>query len=279
MDRLTIYSDEELKKIQKTELEVLQEIIRICEILDIDYFLIDGAALGAVRHKGFIPWDDDIDVGMTRADYRIFLARAPTLLNRKYYLQTPYRGCKNPYFYTKIRVKGTKFVEYCNRELDIPQGIYIDICPFDEVPDREWLNKIQFYKCQFLIRLFVLRQSPDLSAPPETIQRKMLSVIRKRLHRIMQKVPYRMIAVPLERETRRYNGTGQNALAFLHYPIRKTDYIYKKELYELKEQKFNGLTVKIPHDCETYLTRHYGNYTKWPAPEKRYGHKPCQFKV
>ncbi len=276
---LTIYSDDELKRIQHMELEALREMIRVCDALDIEYFLIDGAALGAVRHQGFIPWDDDIDVGMTRENYRRFLSEAPAILSEQYFLQTPYQGKDNPYFYSKLRINGTKFVEYCNRKLNIHQGVYIDICPFDEVPDNERLNQKQFRRCQLLIHLFVLRQSPDLSAAPITVKRRALSVLRKCLHAVIQIVPYKCIAKALEKETTRYNETGQCAFAFLHYPIRKTDYVLKSELYELRKVKFEDLLVNIPHNYDAYLRRHYGNYLEWPAVDKRYGHKPYKLEL
>lgn len=276
---LTIYSDKELKKIQQIEQDALKEIIRVCESLSIEYFLIDGAALGAIRHNGFIPWDDDIDVGMTRENYRRFLQEAPSVLSEQYYLQTPYLGKQNPYFYSKLRVNNTKFVEYCNRKLDMHHGVYIDICPFDEVPDDEKRNKKQFRRCQFLIHIFVLRQSPELSSEPTTWKRKILSLIRCGIHGILQLIPYRWIADAIEKETTKYNGTGQAAYSFLHYPIRKKDYIYKNELYELKKHDFNGIEVSIPNNCDAYLRRHYGDYMKWPDEEKRYGHKPYRIEL
>lgn len=276
---LTIYSDTELKTIQKLELDALREVVRICCELKIDYFLIDGAAIGAMRHRGFIPWDDDIDIGMTRDSYRRFLAEAPSRLSDRYFLQTPYQGTDNPYFYAKLRINGTKFVEYCNRKLDIHHGIYLDICPFDEVPDDERLNKRQFRRCQLLIRLFVLRQSPDLSAAPATAKRKMLSVLRKCIHTALRIVPYRWIASALERETTRYDGSGQKAVAFLHYPVRNTDYMLKNELFELRRAEFEGLSVNIPKNCDAYLRRHYGDYMQWPPMDQRYGHKPYQLEL
>ena len=80
------YSADELDMIQKLELKILKEIIRICKKENIEYFLIGGSALGAIRHGGFIPWDDDIDVGMTRENYDNFLRVAEQYLGEEFFL-------------------------------------------------------------------------------------------------------------------------------------------------------------------------------------------------
>ncbi|MBQ6540034.1 MAG: LicD family protein [Oscillospiraceae bacterium] len=279
MSELTVYSDAELQAIQNIERKALKVLLELCGTLSIPCFLIDGAALGAVRHGGFIPWDDDLDVGMLRSDYRRFLEKAPALLPTGYTLQTPYSDGACPYFYSKLRVDGTVFMEYSNRKLDIHHGVYIDICPFDSVPDDERLNEKQFRRCQRRIRLFVLRQSPDLSAPPDTAKRKALGAVRRMLHCAMKLVPRRVIADALERETMRYEGTDTKAVAFLHYPARKVDYMLRDELLPLSEGVFDGVEVPLPADPDAYLRRHYGDYMEYPPPDKRYGHKPWRVEV
>ena len=276
---LTVYTDEELKKIQSLELDALKEIIRICNTCNIEYFLVDGAAIGAVRHHGFIPWDDDIDVGMTRDNYRKFLEAAPSLLSTQYFLQTPYDNKKSPYFYTKLRINGTQFVEYSNRKLDINHGVYVDICPYDEVPDDERLNEQQYRKCQALIHLFVWRQSPSMSKPPENKIQEIKALFRILGHYALKIIPYRCIANAIEQETTKYDETGQSALSFLHYPKRNIDYIKKSELYPLRTCDFEGIKVKIPNDFDAYLTRHDGNYLKLPPENGRYGHKPYYIRI
>ena len=181
---LTIYTDEELKKIQAVELVALKEFIRVCELLKLEYFVDGGTALGAIRHRGFIPWDDDVDIAMPRSDYRKFCKEANKYLSKDFFLQSPYNDKNCPYYYSKLRVNGTEFIEYCNRKVNMHQGIYIDIFPFDEVPDDEKDNIRQFRKIQLLTRLFTLRQSPDLSTEPISLNDKIKSSIRHILHLI-----------------------------------------------------------------------------------------------
>lgn len=274
MDNLTVYSDAELRRIQRIESDALQCVIGICEKLNIEYFLIGGTALGAVRHGGFIPWDDDIDIGMTRENYVRFLKEAPQHLPANYHLQTPYEKLENPYFYSKVRIDGTKFVEYCNRNLDIHHGVYVDVFPFDEVPDDEIKNKKQFNSVQRWIKMFVLRQSPDVSTPPSNEKERVKAQIRKIFHLALQWVPYSYLVQKIDHTMTQYNGTGQSALACLNFPVRKTEYVLRKDLYPLRKNAFGEIIANIPGNYDQYLKNHYGDYMKLPPEEKRFGHKP-----
>ncbi len=279
MAELTVYSDAELQTIQRIERQALVVLLDVCRKLDIPCFLIDGAAIGAVRHQGFIPWDDDLDVGMLRADYRRFLDQAPALLPEGYTLQTPYRDPSAPYFYSKLRVDGTVFMEYPNRKLKMHHGVYIDLCPFDQVPDDPKADLRQYRRCRRLIRLFTLRQSPDISAPPDTPKRKLLAALRAALHGVMRLVPRSLLANAIERESTRYNGTNTRAVAFLHHPEHHVDYMLQTELLPLGEGTFDGIRVPLPGNVDAYLRRHYGDYLRLPSLEQRFGHKPWRVEV
>ena len=131
------------KKLQSKIFEMLKDIDKLCKENDIEYYLISGSALGAVRHKGFIPWDDDLDIGMTDENYFKFLKICEEKLDKdKYFVQTP-KTEKNYYLsFAKIRDITTTLVEENNVDIDITYGVYIDVFPFVGVPNNKMNRNI-----------------------------------------------------------------------------------------------------------------------------------------
>ena len=126
-----------LRKVQLTQLEIAKEIRRVCEENDIPYFLTCGTLLGAVRHQGFIPWDDDMDVGMLRENYEKFCRIAPEKLKPEYCWQTWYTDPNYALPFGKVRKRGTLYLEAKSHRL-AENGFYVDIFPYDAVsPDAE----------------------------------------------------------------------------------------------------------------------------------------------
>ncbi len=135
-----------MNDIQKEELRILIEFDRICRKHNIKYSLSYGTLIGAIRHQGFIPWDDDIDVGMLREDYEVFLEKGQKLLQSDLFLQTCYTDPKYPQVYAKIRKNNTSFVETTVKNIQMHHGIYIDVFPFDYYNDKRINNIVFSYK-------------------------------------------------------------------------------------------------------------------------------------
>lgn len=137
------------KRVKEIEIKMLKETVRICKKNGIRYFADSGTLLGAVRHKGFIPWDDDIDLVMLRPDYDKFLHTASEF-NSPYFLQCAYTDIKYPRGHAQIRYDGTTMMLPTEAE-NVPfhQGIFIDIFPLDVMPERRkqnFLNRIYFHQ-------------------------------------------------------------------------------------------------------------------------------------
>lgn len=126
--------DSTLRKLQLAELEILNEFVRVCEKWSLRYYLVGGTLLGAVRHKGFIPWDDDIDVAMPREDYDKFATVCREELGPDYFYQSPETDLHYFLTYAKIRRNGTEVYEKRFKNAAFHKGIFIDIFPLDPCP-------------------------------------------------------------------------------------------------------------------------------------------------
>ena len=132
-----VLNNKDLETIKKIELDMLCAFIEICNRLSIRYYLLGGTMLGAVRHHGFIPWDDDIDVGIFRDDYELFISKAQSYLPNYYFLQNIYTDPECMINFTKIRDSRTTFIETSTKSKKMNHGVYIDIFPLDFYPDDE----------------------------------------------------------------------------------------------------------------------------------------------
>ena len=123
-----------MNALQRKELELFQAFLQVCRQLGLSYYLICGSALGAVKYRGFIPWDDDMDLAMLRPEYEVFLAQAPDLLPAHIFLQNYKTDPAFPAIYSKLRYSGTAYIEKAARKLAMHHGIFIDLFPLDGYP-------------------------------------------------------------------------------------------------------------------------------------------------
>ena len=131
------------RKLQLKILDIVKDIDKVCRENEIDYYIIYGSAIGAVRHKGFIPWDDDFDIGMTYDNYIKFLNICEQQLDKsKYYVQTPEKEENYYLSFSKIRDITTTLIEEGNKDIDIVRSVYVDVFPLVGVPNNKLKEKV-----------------------------------------------------------------------------------------------------------------------------------------
>jgi len=268
----------EVRRLQHRMLEILGEFDRVCRILGIGYFVCGGTMLGYVRHGGFIPWDDDIDVGMLREDYERFREEAAAHLGERFFLQTRESDPNIPYLFTKIRLNGTEYITAYNQNRVFHKGICLDIFPFDAIPEGEEAQrrfKRRVRKRARRHHRVVNRQVPpvEYATPPRDFEEWWFRLFG-RVHRcVYWHIPLKWTQRRYDRLVTRYNtraasgGSGRVASFVPTYTHVALD-----DLLPYRDVKFEGLTVKVPYRPEVFLEMQYGDYMSLPPVHKRVGH-------
>lgn len=266
-----VYTEDQIKHVQAIELKNLTVLEDVCSKIGIEFFVYGGTLIGAVRHKGFIPWDDDLDVAMLREDYEKFIAEADQYLPSEYVLQTPYHNRETPYPYTKLRLKGTKYVEYGYHKLNMEQGIYVDIYPIDHLPDDERLYRKQFKKYQFYSRLYAWRQCPYLDDQSKTVRITIKRWLKFVGSFALKLLSQKYLVKRIDQIATKYNQTETKRRGNLNFP-KPTNYFY--EIQPFEKGVFEGYPVWLPRNWDLHLTSRYGDYMQLPSENERIGHKP-----
>ena len=261
-------TNDQLKRLQAIQIDMLLEVKKICEKHKIGYSLIGGTLLGAIRHKGYIPWDDDADVGMLREDYERFRIVCETELDKnKYYFQDDRNTEGYRWGYGKLRRKNTLFLRENQKHLEFGQEIFIDIFPLDYVPDNMILRIIHMLNC------FCFRKM--LWAPVGMVVEK---------NKIKKFVYEKLSAIPKEVIYKRYyrylsGGKSSNTVRINLFPTNKPYGFPVKFFQELIDVTFEGEIFMGSKYYDKYLTIKYGEYMELPPIEKRKVHPVCEIKL
>ncbi|WP_212930331.1 LicD family protein [Shouchella clausii] len=261
-----------LKEVQNQQILILKEFCRICEENDLTYHLFAGTLLGAVRHKGFIPWDDDIDVAMLREDYNKFITLCKTSLKKDFFLQNFETDPDYPMQFSKLRKNNTLFVEGDYRDISMHHGLYIDIFPLDNVFPNTKLGEIQRISVHFLRTL-------DRARTKRLCQKsnnKLVVYLRLTLYALLKLIPkkltdrlqYTLLTLFQNKKTQYVSHltNGATKQRFYKFLIRRDDF------YDTTKMKFENGIYTIPSDYKDVLSRLYGDYEILPPKEKRVPH-------
>lgn len=252
-----------MNELQRKERELLEVFLDICSRLDLRYFLVCGSALGAVKYRGFIPWDDDVDVALLREDYERFVQKAPELLPAHIFLQNYRTEPAFPAIFSKLRNSETTYVEKSASKLPINHGIYIDIFPLDGYPANRAEQKRLEWRKGIFRRLLSAAFRPNRAW-------KWLFLAPLRLLGVHRHTA--AIARRYERLIARYPAAGSAILANHGNWQGRREYAPAAQYGQGVWGEFEGLKVRLPAQTDAYLRQKYGDYTADPPPAEQIGH-------
>ena len=250
--------------LQKVEFDMLKEFVRICDELQLTYFLVCGSALGAVKYQGFIPWDDDLDVALPRSDYEVFCEKAQSMLPEHLFLQNYRTDPMFPMIFSKIRNSNTTYIEKSLSTSDINHGVYIDVFPLDGYPeDAEASADLERKKYIYnLLRLCCLNTKRTWKTALLVFGEKLCGYHRKPA-RFVQKLDSEIRKYKIDKSKLWCNhGNWQGMLEYA------PQWHYGKGTIAV----FEGLSVRIPEKFDEYLTQKYGEWRKDPPKDEQVGH-------
>lgn len=272
------YRDEELKRLQLDLLDILKTIDLFCEENDITYFLDSGTALGAKRHNGFIPWDDDVDLGMLRKDYDRFILLAEKKFPLGYTLHTFENTSGISGMFAKVCKDGTIFETQETKDAGFDQGIFIDIFPYDFLSTDNKEQQKQLRIANFWQKASYLYHSPHISYKLNGLKGITVRLLCNVAHLLLKKMMTREKILNNFNKSRDFKSLPSDDLIILAYPNAGPYNV--SVLVPTKKIKFEDGYFPCPCDIERYLEILYGKtWSKLPPESERKSHMPLRLKT
>ncbi len=243
----------DMKKVWAVELDLLEQLKEVCRRHGLTYYAGGGTMLGAIRHKGFIPWDDDIDVFMFREDYEKLLTVADEFA-APYFLQTAYNDKNYSRGHAQLRHSGTTGILLSEKgHYTFNQGIFLDIFPLDEVPDDPALKAKQQKEVGLWVKLLAATVRY-----PGSVKKNLVKTL---IHYALFWVPYRWAYRKMEQACTKYNGTGCSRVALISFAHHLEQWVLPKRCFDkAQEMPFEYTTITVPEGYDEVLTTAYGDY-------------------
>ena len=251
---------QDVRTVQGKILEIMKYIDTLCRKHEIPYYIMGGTALGAVRHGGFIPWDDDLDIFMTPSAYAEFAAVFTAEQSAQFILQE-WRTTPDHLEYAKVRMNGTTFIEQAYKDRkDLHQGIYVDIMILHKVPDRRLTQRIVYLDSKF-VTLYGLSQR---NWKPKTgVQRLVLKSLKL--------LPCKWLAKKCYQRIYKYDGM-QDHFCWCYWitPAKFRSGLFAADFFtDPVDIPFEDTKLLGAKRIREYLTYRYGDYMKLPPVEAR----------
>lgn len=267
---------EEFRKMQLLELDMLIEFDRVCRKHDIKYSILAGTLLGAVRHKGFIPWDDDADIGMLREEYEKFKSVISELNPEICFFQDHTTDSEYRWGYGKLRRTGTEYVRVGQEHLKCKTGIFVDVFPLDDCPRSIVGQMVQDTYC-FCCRKVLW------SEVGRVVCKGFYKVWYSLLAKIPTKVAFSLLSLYTNKSrndndrlvrTLCYTSIGQ--LYFRHPPKQRYG-LPKSWFLDCTEYDFENVSLMGSRNYDEVLSFWFGDYMKLPPEDQREQHSACSF--
>lgn len=255
------YTPEVIRKMQMVELEMLVEVDRICRKHNIVYQADGGTLLGAVRHQGFIPWDDDVDVRMLRKDYDRFCEVCKEELDSdKYFLQTHKTDSGYRWGYARILKKGTYFARQNQEMLTMQRGIFVDVFPCDGMPENRISKSIYNSICFWGRKI--------LYSPVGAVHEK--NKLKRFGYKLLRKLPATVGFSLFDYLIEKYRDKETKLVRTLGWNGKEENKGFLREwFYESCELPFETIQIKAPVDYDGFLTFMFGKDYMVPPPEEK----------
>lgn len=262
---------EVLRMVQLVQLEMLIEIDRICKNNNIKYQLYSGTLLGAVRHKKFIPWDDDLDICLLRKDYDRLIKILPDELSSKYFIQTHETDRNYVHAFARIRKNNTLMLQSYYKEIDMNHGIFIDIFPMDKIMPNTFMGKIQYfslYSIRGIKFLKVIGICRNTDSKYKRHLKLFFHLILKPLHiQYFNNLEAKIARMFSDKQTIYSTHLSEAGKQFYH-PYK----IVNEHFYDTIDMEFEGHIFPAPRKYDEVLTSIFGDYMALPPPDQRKPH-------
>ena len=262
-------SNKDLRKAQLLMLKILKEVHKICEENNIKYFLSDGTLIGAIRHQGFIPWDDDLDIGMLREDYEKFCKIAPQILSENFILQNFQTDKGYGLQFGKVILKNTVWIEKVAKNTNRQwSGIYIDIFPYDNITENKKMQKLINRLYIFIQGLILIKFKYINISNYESMAKKLKYVLKKIYLCTISK---KLLIYIRDSICKRYLNKSKSLVTKYggNFYKNQNPYNFYKDL---TLQNFEDTSFYIPKNYDKILKNLYGNYMEIPPIEKQRQH-------